>query len=248
MSAMIKKILRIGLPDIVIYLSLLKKTRPVSKFRSHMTVVVRREVVLKRLFLTIRVSVLSMIMSVSGVVWNGGAAAANLPQQLLGLQIALPDDQLNPGPPPACLAGTGIIVTRCAFAFVDDARFGQTDYVIVYIMADGDELNALKADVDAQLPTGKTLQLTNITVTNKSGGNGLQSSEICEQGFSGPVMTYAVCLANNAANTIVATAVYPGTSSTPQDANNPPDIVRAQALEQAAMQAVYSLIAPNSNE
>jgi hypothetical protein len=113
------------------------------------------------------------------------------------------------------------------------------------MMADGDELNALRMDVEEELPADKTIQMNNVTVTNQSGGTGLQSSQICEQGSNGPVMTYAVCLANNAANTVVTTAVYPGTTSGLED--NPPDIARAQELEKAARQAVYNLIAPNTN-
>lgn len=179
------------------------------------------------------------------------ASPADLARKLVGIQIAPPDDQFQPGPPMICTPSVGDIALHCVQTFNDNARFGQTDYVMVYVLNKPGSLAALQAEVDRNLASlgekGLISATETDTISGKS-GNGVFNSDVkCEQAMNDAMYSYAVCLAPDIGNTAVATAIFPDTWSNVTNVSHPPDILRAEALESQSLVTVYEALTPAPN-
>jgi len=179
------------------------------------------------------------------------AAPVDLATQLSAVQITPPDDQFQLARAMACASGAGGVALRCVQTFSDNARFGKTAYVIVYGLNNQGSFAAVQAQVDKNLASlqgaGMISATETDTISDKSGSNVFNSSVNCEQATKDEVQSYAVCLAQDSDNTVVATAIFPDKWSNVTEVSQPPDILRAEALESRALIGVYAALAPPGN-
>ena len=177
------------------------------------------------------------------------AQTPDLKSALLAMQVTLPDSSLKLARPMSCTSFTGAVVMRCVTSFTDTQRFGKLAYVAIYALADPSAAVTLQNLVDANLSKLTATEATTVPITlaDAAGKITFQSQAVCKQASRGLEKSYAVCLAKGSGDTVVATAVFPGSLAPLDSTSTPPDVGRAITLETQALLAVYNAIDPAAN-